>query len=117
MIPIINNLLVGTVSEIKSHPEYVVVNLAHSYHYELHDWSRKDGIDHSIDPCYLVCTENPKVLSVNWIDSPLSSFFDYNGQGIAIFHQIFDFIDKNINKGAVRIVCNKGESRAPSIAM
>lgn len=117
MVTVINNLLVGTVAEVKAHPEQVVVNLAHSYHYDLHKWTRRDGIDHSTDPCYLVCEELPHILSVNWVDSPDPSFFNYNGQGVEIFHKIFDFIDKQIKEGSVRIVCNKAESRAPSVAM
>lgn len=120
MVPVKTNLLVGTVSEIKAHPEWAIVNLAHTYHYELHEWTRRDGIDHTVDPCYLVCTENPNLLSVNWVDSPDPRYFDYNGQGVAVLLQIFDFIDKHIAlppQKTVGVVCNRGESRSPSVAM
>lgn len=117
MIQITNNLLVGTVAEIPAHPEWAFVNLAHTYHYEIHKWTRNDGIDHTIDKCYVVCTENPMLLSLNWVDSPNAALYDYNGQGVARFHQIFDFIDQSRGNRPVGIVCNKGESRSPSIAM
>lgn len=117
MIPVKTNLLIGTVSEIKSHPEWASINLAHNYHYELHQWTRRDGIDHTVDPCYLICTENPDLLSVNWVDSPDARYFDYNGQGVSLVLQMFDFIDKFLPTHSVGIVCNRGESRSPSIAM
>lgn len=117
MVPIKTNLLVGTVSEIKAHPQWAVVNLAHNYHYELHKWTRKDSVDHTVDPCYLVCTENPSLLSINWVDSPDPRYFDYNGQGIQLFSQIFDFIDKHLPTQTVGVVCNKGESRSPSVML
>lgn len=118
MTPIINNLLIGTTGEVNSLDNAQIVNLAHTYHYELHEWKLRDKIDRSKDICYIVCKETPHILSVNWIDSHEAKYFDYNGFGVQVFHDIFDFIDTaRMQRKNVVVVCNKGQSRSPSVVM
>jgi hypothetical protein len=117
MIQIANRLYIGTVPEARSHPDWAIVNLTHTWHYELHNWGNRDGVDRSGDPCYVICEEDPHRLSLNWIDSPDPRYFDYGGTGVENFHKIFDYINKNRAFRPVAVVCNRGESRAPSVAM
>jgi hypothetical protein len=114
MIEIADKLFVGTVGEIgATDDEFKIVNVAHTYHYALHQWRLKE--DHKSDPCYVV-HEDPRMLSINWIDSQ-ARFFDYNGEGVKTFHKILNFIQKFRGPFKVLIACNKGESRAPSVGL
>lgn len=131
MIKIAPQLYIGTTAEIpairkeivhedktvtiQQDPTFKIVNLAHTFHYALHKWDRR-GTDHSQDKCYVV-HEDPLLLSVNWVDAADARYFDYKGEGAKNFHKIFNFIDKFRGPFKILIACNKGESRAPSVAM
>lgn len=118
MIKIAPQLYIGTTGEIdvaKQDKDFKIVSLAHTYHYLLHEWDRR-GKDYSQDKCYVV-HEDPLLLSVNWVDAAEARYFDYNSGGVRVFQKIFNFIDKFRGPFKILIVCNKGESRAPSVAM
>ncbi len=89
-----------------------MVNLATTYHYRAHRWS--SGSKYQTNPCYVLCKENLKVLSVNWVDGP-AAYFDYRGQGVATFNEVLRFIKRC--EGNVLIVCDQGMSRSPSMAL
>lgn len=120
MIELIPNLHIGTTDEVDfTRDDWRYINVAHTFHYTLHDWQLRDkNHDRTKDKCYVVCEELPHLLSVNWVDANEAKYFDYEGQGVKIFHKMFDFIDKarNENKNLL-IVCNKGQSRSPSVGM
>lgn len=118
MTEIIPKLFIGTVSDIPAvvnNENWAVVNLAHTYHYTLHEWRLRDGTDRTTNKCYIV-HRGPKLLSVNWIDGE-AKYFDYKGEGTQVFTRIFNFIKEFHGPMNVLIACNKGESRAPSVAM
>lgn len=118
MTEILPFLFIGTTGEVNSLTDFRVVNLAHTYHYELHEWKLRDKIDRSKDQCYILCKETPWLLSVNWVDAHEAKYFDYNGFGVQVMHEIFDFIDRaRMQKKNVIVVCNKGQSRSPSVVM
>ncbi len=117
MIEIYDHLFIGTIGEIPMAVKrgFKIVNTAHTLHYSMHKWSLR-GEDHKDDKCYIV-HEDPQTMSINWIDSPDSKFFDYEGQGIRNFQKLLMFISKFRREFNVLITCNKGESRAPSVGM
>ncbi len=118
MIKIAPQLYLGTTAEIPvamKDANFKIVNLAHTYHYALHEWERR-GKNYQQDKCYVV-HEDPIRLSVNWVDAAEAKYFDYNGEGVKVFHKIFSFINKFRGPFSVLVACNKGESRAPSVAM
>lgn len=61
-------------------------------------------------PHYLAI-EKPHHLYLNMIDPPVPLFKPQS------FDLFFDFVDREITKRPVLIHCNKGESRAPSLAL
>lgn len=116
MTELAHNIFIGTVGEINENPGWKIVNLAHTYHYKLHEWGIRDGVDRTQDKCYVV-HENSRMLSINWIDANEAKYFDYNGEGVRVFEKIFNFITKFKHDFKILIVCNKGHSRAPSVGM
>lgn len=64
----------------------------------------------STHPNYLVY-ERGNHLFLNIIDPPVPLFKS------ELFSKCLDFIDSNIKTGNVLVHCNKGESRAPSLAL
>ncbi len=61
-------------------------------------------------PCYLA-VEKDGDLYLNIIDPPLPLFQPKS------FEIFFDFVDRHLHKKPLVIHCNKGESRAPSLAL
>lgn len=116
MIEITPKLYIGTTDEIAAVLDFKIVNLAHTFHYDLHHWKLRDkSVDRSSDPCYILHTD-PRILSLNWIDGE-AKYFDYNGEGVRNVQKALSFIDKFLGPFNVLITCNKGQSRSPSLGM
>lgn len=117
MIEISPNLLIAKEEEVLQIDKsmYSLVSLASTYHYQLHNWSRKDN--HKDSPHYIWCIEDSSIMSINWVDGP-PNYFNYNGEGLVVVQMILSFIEKELVRGKkVVIMCNQGVSRSPTIGM
>lgn len=102
-------LAIGTIDD-DYHSFEAIVNLSSIFHYQLHGGK--------IEPdrhCFVI-HEEPRLLSVNWVDAREPKYFDYLGNGVWVVERILDFLDRTADQSRL-IMCDKGISRSPSIAL
>jgi protein tyrosine phosphatase len=66
---------------------------------------------------YYIMFEEENHLYINWVDAPSPKMFDWQGQGVANFTKVLDFIDSHISGKKVFVHCDQGQSRSPAVAM
>lgn len=105
-------LYIGSQQDMFDHfqnPDFVIVNTAGNLHAKI-----LGGRPKSTDENYILYTSD-RILSVNFVDADEPHYYNWQNNGVNVFIQILDFIDKSNTN--VLINCNQGMSRSPSIAM
>lgn len=74
------------------------------------------GKQYNTSPYYIMFEEENH-LYINWVDAQSPEMFDWQGQGVANFTKVLDFIDSKIRDRKVFVHCDQGQSRSPAVAM
>jgi len=97
-------------SQLRTDPDWAVVNAAKTVHCEIMGWGNVTPRDH---PNYL-SFEDGQLLSFNWVDG---AAFLYRMSGPEAFTRALDFIEQWSATKNVLINCDQGQSRSPTVAL